>query len=644
EFSSSRVDPFLPIFMIWNIQLNPLAWKDAVNQVYSPTNLTDFFQLDNDGVDYQYKMSTGSAVNFTSPVAVSYGNSTTMSSNSAGVLVYQIATYISNHPNDPENPLLQQISNLYQNRKFLSQAISGFNIEQVLASFVAQVGVENLLVTPQRDGITSRLTQAAGVTPNDNWYDFSFNSMEPIATGLMAQGNFGPLRSGFMGISSIEIVDTFGQRMDLYTQTKNADGTLNCITSHAMSPQPTDTANQGKIYLPPRILAPTRLWFQWLSSTFDPSVSGINADFVEMNSHPATSPICGWVMPNHLDNNLFFYRSDGSPIGTFGVEHTGTSAQVVYRTRAGNITIPPTPQQQQLTNDIGAPGTPTNNVNPTLANYMWYLNGQSAQYLLDLMASIQNSDLFINPANFAQNAALGVLVGRPLAITRAIVGMETAGNLLPLSQSDDTATSPFPQDVNNNRFNYTDRMNYSSANLGNVQFPLRLGNLTNLDDGLVGYLIEGTGSNPYTGATFYTPAATTTMNSGVVQPIATTIQLTLNAAPISITMLVDPRAGVHATTGVLPVNELSIPPDQYATIMSNLAVTFTTRPMLQMAQGLVVPLPKENGYAWSWITPGTPAATTTPLTANAANETPVYGYSPQTIQEGWLELNPEQNP
>jgi hypothetical protein len=104
-------------------------------------------------------------------------------------------------------------------------------------------------------------------------------------------------------------------------------------------------------------------------------------------------------------------------------------------------------------------------------------------------------------------------------------------------------------------------------------------------------------------------------------------------------MLVDPRASVHATTAVLPVNELAIPPDQYSTAMSSLAVNFTTRPMLKMAQGLVVPLPAETGYAWSWITPG--AAETTPLAPNEANETPIYGYSPQTVQEGWLELTPD---
>jgi hypothetical protein len=599
--------------------------------VYSATNLTDFFSFDTDAVDYQYNAGdTGAPVNFTSPVAVPYGSPATMTSNSGGVLIYQITNFINSNPGDQENAILQEVADYYKTRKFLSQSISGFNAQQILTSVVAQTDVQNL-VRGSRDNITRQVNARTSQTPNDNWYDFGFNSLAPIATGLQAQGNFGPLRAGMMDISSIEIVDAFGQRMDLFTPQQGPSGALNCITSYSMTPQEADTANAGRIYLAPRVLTPMRLWFRWLSASFDSSVAGISGDFVEMNSHPATSPVCGWIVPNHLDNNLFFYDSNGNAIGSFGIEHAATKPAVVYRTRANNLVT------NTLAADIGNPGSSL--VNANLANYMWYLNAQTPQYLLDLMTSIQNSDMFINPSNFAQDASLSVLIGRPLALTRAVIGLETAGNLLPLNQADNDANSPFPQDVTNNRYDYTQRMPTSSANLGNVEFPVRLGDLANMDDGLVGYIIEGTGTNPYTGTTFYSPAATEKMESGVQAPEFTTLQLTMNAEPVTVMMLIDPRAGIHATTGVLPVTELSIPPDQYAATMRTLGVTFTTRPILQMAQGLNVALPRENGYSWSWITPG--ASVTTSLEPNAVNQTPAYGYTPQTLQEGGLALNPD---
>jgi hypothetical protein len=266
---------------------------------------------------------------------------------------------------------------------------------------------------------------------------------------------------------------------------------------------------------------------------------------------------------------------------------------------------------------------------------MWYIDGRDPAFLLDLMTTIENSDKFINPVKFAQDPSLAVLIGRPLALTRAVIGLETSGNVVPGSQADVSANDPFPQDVKKDRYKYFDRQEASSAKLATVEFPVRLGDLANIDDGLVGYLIEISGPDPYD--TFYSPAAPAGGTHGVVRPTPDTIELTLNASAITVTMLVDPRAPVHATTGVLPVQTREIPPDQYAETVRRLAVTFFTHPMLSLNQQLIVPLPQESAYQWSWITYG--STNPLPLHANAANEFATFGYTPQTILEGWLRLN-----
>ncbi|WP_298405538.1 hypothetical protein [Janthinobacterium sp.] len=639
-FSPSHVNPFLPVFMLWNIRLSPLACKgqaDKQNPSYSQENISDFFQLDGDAIDHVYRMNGSQAINFTSPLGASYGSSAIINANSADVLVYQIGSYISDYSVDPDHQdgslqQMQSIADQYANKKFIAQSISGFNNEQILNTFVAQLPLQNLTKGP-RDSITKAVASAAVQNDWDNWYRFGFNSVQPISTGLLAQNNFGPLRAGFLEVLSVEIVDAFGQRMDLSTARRQPSGALDVTTAISLTPAEDDLANRGKIYLPPRVLAPTRLWLQWLSASHDNTVPGISRDFEEMSRHPATSPVCGWIMPNHLDNNLFFYDELGKPIGTLGIEHIQTDPAVVYRTRAGNLGNP----ENRLALDIGAAGAPT--VNAHLANYMWYLQGQSAYYLQDLMTSIVASTNSIGPDSSTQNSALSVLIGRPLALVRAVAGLETAGNLLPLSQANHSPGSALPQDVNNRRVDYRQRMQHSSANLQNVRFPLRMGDLANFDDGLIGYLIESSGDNPYLGQPFYAPAAGSGMQHGVQKPAETTLQLTLNGAPHYLTMLVDPHGAVHATTGILPVHELRIPVEQYVTAMQNLAVNFVTRPVLKMAHTFIVPLPVESGYGWSWITPG--AADATALLPALANETPMYGYSPQTLQEGWLELTPE---
>ncbi|MCB0429491.1 MAG: hypothetical protein H6585_02555 [Flavobacteriales bacterium] len=625
EFDNDRYDPFLPVSMVWKLAYDPLKQSDGSG--YSATNLTDFFEMDPDAIDYVYRMNGTTPVDFTVGQQLPYDNSVVLSKRPTFNLTTQIDNYAQNYPTDPADPTLSQISDYYKSLHIMSQAMSGFTAEQILRTYIARIKVEDLTRGP-RDAVTTQINAAATASDEDDWYDYSFNADAPVSAGLLAIHNFGPMRAGFMEIQSLEIVDVFGQRMDLQTAAQNPDGSLQVTPAMTLAPLTADTEHANTIYLPPRINWPTRLWYRWLSAAHDTSVPGFDNDFVEMNTHPATSPVFGWIIPNHLDNTLFFYDAPGTPIGSFGIEHD----TLIYRTRAGNLANP----SSDLSLDIGPKGSPT--VNPHLATFMWYVDGQDANFLADFMNAIQQSDRFIDPTNSAQDASLAVLLGRPLALTRAVLGLETQGGLLPISQASTEATDPWPQDINNNRYTYTDRIPYSSANMGNVQFPVRMGDLANLDDGLVAYLIEATGEDPY--STVYAPAAPAGGQHHVTAPDADTLQLVLNGASITLTMLVDPRAAVHATTGVLPVQELGIPPDQYSEILRNLQITFATTPVLNERQQLVVPLPQESGYVWSWVNPG--AEGEVPLKPNESNDDAVWDFTPQTLREGWLKLS--QNP
>ena len=75
--------------------------------------------------------------------------------------------------------------------------------------------------------------------------------------------------------------------------------------------------------------------------------------------------------------------------------------------------------------------------------------------------------------------------------------------------------------------------------------------------------------------------------------------------------------------------------------MRQLAVTFTTRPVLRDQFGLRLPLPAEAGFTWSWVSQGAAPA---PLSPASAPDVPSYGYSPQQLLEGWLDLIPNPAP
>jgi len=621
SLGARRVDPFLPVWLLWEVRFFPLR-RDA-NQDYAENSLTGAFELDAHAVDYRYKTAGWAAAD-----AVTYDSSVVLSRRPVFSLTAQIDDFLRKFPDDPAKDKLALLSQAYQRRKFLSQALSGFNLAQTLRQYVPRIAALNLSIDPSGDWVTPDIHDAAGADDDDDWYDFGWNGQAPIASKVQAQKNFGPFRAGYFEVRSLEVVDVFGQRMALRTAGQTPDGGLQAVAAASLKPESGDSAHAALAFLPPRLLAPTRLWFRWLSARHD-NRTGMSDDFVEMSSHPATSPVCGWLLPNHLDDSLFFYDADGTPVGSFAV----VNGKIGYLTRANHLDNP----GSELSKDIGPRGAPM--VNAHLASVMWSFYDRAPEFLRDLTATILASDAFISPASYAADPALSVLIGRPLALARSVLGLETLGGVLPVSQADTSPDSAFASDLKARRFDYDQRVAASSAKLGSVSFPVRLGNLTNLDDGLIGYFVEREGLDRY--GAFFSSVAPAQGSSGVARPAADELSIRLNQTPLVLTLLIDPRAPVHATTGILPVDALAIPPDQYSRTMRKLAVTFFTAPLLERHGGLVPPLPQESGFDWQWVAPNAPIA---PLRVSAANEDAAYGYGPQKLVEGWLQLTPAPPP
>ena len=76
---------------------------------------------------------------------------------------------------------------------------------------------------------------------------------------------------------------------------------------------------------------------------------------------------------------------------------------------------------------------------------------------------------------------------------------------------------------------------------------------------------------------------------------------TVESPPQMLTLLIDPRGLVHATTGIVPAKAINIPPDQYAAALQAIEITFLSTPVLTDAGKIHMPLPDEAGYQWSWL-------------------------------------------
>ena len=168
-------------------------------------------------------------------------------------------------------------------------------------------------------------------------------------------------------------------------------------------------------------------------------------------------------------------------------------------------------------------------------------------------------------ASFDQN--LAILVGRPLAMVRARLQFQLQG-------------APYSDPSWPNTFSANDcsQLPPPSSPLTGYEFGIELGNIAQLDDGLIGYFIgddydqfnvvaeSGAGSDGY-----LTPIGVD--NNYLYQPFDGTTQTLVS-------MLIDPRAPVHATTAILPDASVAIPLNFASEAISKMNVTFRVNGLL----------------------------------------------------------------
>ncbi|GHO90560.1 hypothetical protein KSF_006080 [Reticulibacter mediterranei] len=494
-----------------------------------------------------------------------YSGTSILTSYAQSNLKELVAAYVQDPQVDTTTDTYRQIKAAYDllsasNFYSLSQALSGFNEALLMHKQTRQLALSD----PLGFDDYQVFTQSVG---NDvQWENKS--APQPL-------WDFNPIRSGAMSILRLRLVDTFGQVRDLDWS--------NIITTEQMS----DPQSANRVMLPPRLMQPSCLNFRWLTAATDEQ---------EMNDHPATTPICGWVLPNNLDNSLLIYDNQGKILGIIN---------------------------QRAIWDSQAPGFPNMTVdaiaNPHLRQMVRYLLNQGETFLSNFISVLDSGLANIDPENFAQHQDLALLIGRPIALVRASLSLELQG--LPAIHQ---GWNNFRQDLR--------RTTRDTNGFSDVVFPIRLGEYQQLNDGLVGYWKEQ--GDGYADDMFYAPQSDPIADAHIKTHAdhPAPLQQTLEAPPTIVSMLVDPRGSVHATCGILPVKGITIPPDQYATALQAIEVLFLSTPIVTDRGKINLPLPVEAGYSWSWAASG--------QTTEIGNVTLEATFSAQQeIREGWLKLS-----
>ncbi|QDY80049.1 hypothetical protein [Streptomyces qinzhouensis] len=432
-------------------------------------------------------------------------------------------------------------------------------------------------------------------------------------------GPFHETRQGQIHLEELFLYDKFGRVLDVVS----ADLATGGLHDYRNFPLVVDTALTtdsslaptvaAVAQLPPRPLQPARLDFDLLDAATGTRV-------VETAADP--SPVTGWLLPDHLDRSLLLYEPGGRFLGTYRLLTDGTGARTGQWEPPPDGTVTTLAQVQALA--------------PTIAGLLGSRALATEANLSAFLDVIDSTLWTTDPLGDRTDQTLSVLVGRPLALVRARLRLTLDGP--PRSDTGWAATLRPPP----------------SAFTADT-FAVRLGDQPARDDGLIGYYRTAPGGG-YDYERFDSVSAPDDGQGLVVRigpPGAPDPARTPNypaltfgdTEPTGLLLLVDPRASVHAVSGITPTASVTVPRQHVDGALRRLGAVFRFGPVVGgggEGGALTFPRPSTRHGTWSWLRPTPPAGGNwTPCDLAPAPPNAVFPDRPPTLEDGLLRLLPE---
>jgi len=510
--------------------------------------------------------------------------------------------YLGSHT-AADRPRLQQLLDQILALDILAQRLSGFT--------------DRLLTLQSQETFPPPAPRSAGAGPTAHGPDLGALVQEQYhLTSVLRnetggeQDSFLPIRGGVVTFSKrgLQLVDTFGQVLRL-TEPNTPQG-FEPLISPALQPPPGTTVRGiSPFVLGPRLVQSTRLDLTLLARDGRQAVQ----------TSPDPNPICGWLLPNHLNDSLAVYDGAGTPLG-----------ELLPLPAPGNWRPQPAPA-----GNPPAPARPEAIANAALREVVLALARQPTAGFRDFLSVVDKTLWTVDPLGGRDDAFLSTLIGRPLAVVQ--LGLS-------LAQHGEAATSQLWNSLLTADSTPDDyHLQHDTGGVERVPFPVRLGSAALRNDGLLGYFLPE-GAHPY--ATFYTTHSRPQAGA-FIKPIlrpqaaGTSFQgdvaLRAGGPGATVTMLLDPRGVVHGYTGVLPVQTVALPSHLVEEFLRKLRVTFQTGPLLADPGPLRTMQPAEKQGTWTWLQQLGATLDQSPLVEASAEAR--FPSQPAELREGWLQLS-----
>lgn len=447
------------------------------------------------------------------------------------------------------------------------------------------------------------------------------------------------LRAGSFRILRLRVVDGFGRVLELGTA---------ALASEALHGKEAD-----RYVLKPRVNAPTRLLARLVDGTttrVPPAGSGGRffegeASIDQRPDHRSVSPIAGWLLPDHVDGALEVFDADGYPVGQ--LLHDPLSGGVTWEGAPGTP-FPLGARPEEMIGNPSVAGMVAGLLRRDAVDRTRGAIGGKESCLSALLRVIDTTMWTIDPFGASGPEYLGMLIGRPVAIVRAVVKLDIKDDSSDYELGDDERAARAA----------------AFAAFGGRSFEVRLGALTRSQDGLLGYFVDddyaafhpvhpqvledAIRSGPRTGylgsmqesAEFHDDVDA---QSEAIEQEYVSHDPTIDVLPARarmLTLLMVPDAAVHITSGIVPRKSLSLLREWIDDPLERILPSLRVGPVLVDPETIRMPKPVHLGDEQVWTRrDGATSWRDDPIVA--ATQEAIFPKGSAVAQEGYIRVRKE---
>jgi len=446
------------------------------------------------------------------------------------------------------------------------------------------------------------------------------------------------LRGGVARLARARLVDAFGRTLALPVERLRAPERLVVASANAQPPGNIDApppAVGDALRLSPRLTLPARLMFRLV----DPAARGDDAAEANVDQvEPAkmTNPVCGFVLPDHIDEALEFFDVAGTPLGQ--LTHEPIGGGVVWEVAPGRNA----PADAGPLFDLSGAATHLGMLAAgTVAADAKFRQGAAANVdnegaesaLSAMLRAIDTTMWSVDALSGLGTEHIAGLVGRPIALVRVRLRLDLASEL-----GRDAAAA--------------------ASALADRAFTVRIGEITRADDAVLGYFVDDDYEHVHVVDKVVAQLA---LDSGRLRGqlagidhaddvpgtrpinhpyIVAEDELQLRfGQTVMLTLLMHPAGKANATCGVLPRKAIQLARDWVAPGLAVIAPSARVGPvLLDPAQ---VRLPKISSFPKDQLfTRRDTPATWKDDPILAATQEALLPDLPHEVQEGYIRIAP----